>query len=321
LIVTFIPYIEIPEWAAERSYLKFKTLYEPSAIASARNGALVVVEDETESPIHILNPADGLTSFIETPISTRKMFDRDGKHANFRKLGDLEGLDVDNEGTFYAVTSHTRSKKGRSPNREKLIRFRVEGQRITNPSVYGGLRDGLTAKYPVLRIAADVADVKNRNGFNIEGLSFNRDKKRMLIGFRGPVIDGKAMIVELENLSDIFEKNSAPQFGDDPIYLELGGQGIRGMKYDSRLDGYLIISGPVKKVSEPFCLWFWSGDPSMNPKRVSVDGVKDFERAEGITQVNLDGQELVMIVYDDGNREQKKPGSFLVFSYDDLQIG
>lgn len=300
--------------------MKFKTLYEPSAIASTRNGVLVVVEDEAERPIHILNPADGLKSFRETAISTKKMFDKDGKHADFRKLDDLEGLDVDNDDTFYAVTSHSRSKKGRKPNREKLIRFKVEGQRITNPSVYGGLKDGLTAKFPVLRIAADVADVKNQNGFNIEGLSFNRDKDKMLIGFRGPVVDEKAMIVELENLSDLFEKGSAPQLGDNPIYLELGGQGIRGMKYDSRLDGYLIISGPVKKISEPFYLWFWSGDPSQKPKRVSVDGVKDFERAEGITQVNLDGQEQVMIVYDDGNRKQKKPGRYQVLPYDELQI-
>jgi hypothetical protein len=306
--------------AVERRYSQFAGIYEPSAIVFTQGGFLVVVEDETARPIHILDPVENLQSFKETAISTKKLFNKTGKYADFRKLDDLEGIDVSDDGYIYAITSHTRGKKGRKPNREKLVRFKIEGQRITKPSVYGDLKEGLTKHFKVLRDAAEVADVKNQNGLNIEGLSFNKKKDRMLIGFRGPVVDGRAMIVELENLTDLFENKAPPQFGKKPIYLDLGGRGIRGMKYDSRLQGYLIISGPVKKIKEPFHLWLWNGSPSHKPRRVSVDGVKGFERAEGITQVKLSGKEQIMIVYDDGNREQKKTGRYLLLSYDELKI-
>ena len=306
--------------AVARGYSQFSDIYEPSGIVYTQGGFLVVVEDETARPIHILDPAENLQSFKETAISTKKLFDKAGKYADFRELDDLEGIDIDDDGYIYAITSHTRGKKGRKPNREKLVRFKLEGQRITKPSVYGGLKEGLTKHFKVLRDAADVADVKNQNGLNIEGLSFNKERNRLLIGFRGPVVDGKAMIVELENFTDLFEKNAFPMIGENPIYLDLGGQGIRGMKYDSRLQGYLIISGPVKKIKEPFHLWLWNGSPTQKPRRVSVDGVKDFERAEGITLFKQGGKEQIMIVYDDGNREQKKPGRYLLLSYDELQL-
>ena len=115
------------------------------------------------------------------------------------------------------------------------------------------------AAHPALKEAAEVADVKDGNGLNIEGLAFDAGGERLLVGFRGPLVDGKAMLVAIENVDEVFDKGAEPRIADEAILLDLGGDGIRGMTYDPRLEGFLIISGPLEQVEDvPFRLWFWS---------------------------------------------------------------
>ena len=55
-------------------------------------------------------------------------------------------------------------------SRERLVRFRIDGNRVVDTQVVEGLKQAMTAKHPLLAAAAEVKDVKNAGGLNIEAL-------------------------------------------------------------------------------------------------------------------------------------------------------
>jgi hypothetical protein len=315
-----------PVAAAERSeeqpqFHPLPGVYEPSAVHQLADGRFIVVEDEQRHPIDLLTPQeDGGFSVVAVP--PKEVFDKGGSGADFRKLDDLEGLDVDERGRVYAVTSHSRTGKGKvKEEREKLVRFEVAGDELRDPRVVKDLKQQLIAAHPALREAAEVVDVKDGNGLNIEGLAFDGDGARLLIGFRGPLVDGKAMLVAIENVDDMFEQAVAPRIAEPAILLDLDGEGIRGMTHDPRLGGFLIISGPLEQVEDvPFRLWFWPGQADQPPRRVTVPGLDGFEHAEGITPVRWRGKEQILIVSDDGDMDSGTPAQYLILDYEQLAI-
>jgi hypothetical protein len=285
------------------------------------DGRLIVVEDEERHPIDLLSPQeDG--GFIATPVFPAELFDKDGPGADFRKLDDLEALDVDDRGRVYALTSHSRTGNGNvKQEREKLVRFEVAGNELRDPRVVKDLKEQLMGAHPALKEAAEIEDVKDGNGLNIEGLAFDADRERLLVGFRGPLVDGKAMLVAIENIDEVFERESEPRIAEQAVLLDLRGEGIRGMTYVPRLDGFLIISGPLEQVEDvPFRLWFWQGQSDEPAQRVSVPGLNGFEHAEGITPVHWRGEERILIVSDDGDMDAGKSAQYLMLDYDQLVI-
>lgn len=296
-------------------------VYEPSAVQQLADGRFIVVEDEERHPIDLLTLQEE-GAFSAITLTPKDLFDKQGPAAGFRKLDDLEALDVDARGRVYAITSHSRTGKGEVKQaREKLVRFEVDGDGLRDPRVVENLKEQLTAADPALKRAAEVTDVKDGNGLNIEGLAFDGDRARLLIGFRGPLVDGKAMLVAIDNVDEVFDEGAAPHIVQPTMLLDLGGEGIRGMTYDPRLDGFLIISGPLEQVEDvPFRLWFWNGHPDEPPRRVTVPGLAGFEHAEGITPVQQGGEEAIMIVSDDGDMDTGKPAQYLMLNYDQLYI-
>lgn len=100
-------------------------------------------------------------------------------------------------------------------------------------------------------------------GLNIEGLAATPDGQ-LLIGFRNPLRDGKALVVALQNPRPA-SMGAAATFGP-PIGLDLGGRGVRSLE---RMDnGYLIVAGPVADRGD-FALYRWSGAPGAAPQVVS----------------------------------------------------
>jgi hypothetical protein len=89
-------------------------------------------------------------------------------------------------------------------------------------------------------------------GLNIEGLADSADGK-LLIGFRNPVRDGKALVVALRNPQQV--ASGAPTTFGPAISLDLGGRGVRAIE---RLDGYLVVAGPTANEGD-FWLYRWSG--------------------------------------------------------------
>ncbi len=135
---------------------------------------------------------------------------------------------------------------------------------------YERLLDDLLAdpRFAVLVQAARIKPEKE-GGLSIEGLAATADKG-LLIGFRNPQPQGKALVVPLRNPAAVIDKGAKPVFGD-LIVLDLGGRGVRSM---DRVGKELLISaGPyasaaASAVQPAFALYRWSGLAAEAPKLV-----------------------------------------------------
>lgn len=302
-------------------FVKFRVsedIYEPSGIVQLPDGRLLIAEDEGARALSILS-LNAKGEIRAVPLKREALLRRRGGLRSLGKLNDLEGVALDKNGYVYAVTSYSRTeKKGRvSPSREKLIRFQVEGNRITNSELMQDLKQHITTQYPTLNEAANLKTTKQTGGLNIEGLTFNKAGDRLWFGFRSPLKDGKAIILALENPDGVF-KREAPRFTE--ILLDLDGAGIRGLAYDPRLKGYLLLSRREDKKKMPFEIWFWSGDAGDAPRRIKVAGVKSLRRAESLTPIKLGSKEGVMVISDEGNARKGKHGRYILLRYDQISI-
>lgn len=224
-------------------------------------------------------------------------------------------------GNIYAITSHSLDDDGaEKKSRDKLVRFRIEGDRVVAPRVVKGLKPALLAAHPVLATAAEIRDVKADGGFNIEALEISTDQQHLLVGFRSPLLDNKAIIVSVENPAAMFDADEPPRISATLITLDLGGNGIRAMSYLPSLGGYLISSGPVARKQVQFQVWFWSGHPGEPAHRVTVPGMQGFEHAEGISPAVIDGRQRIIIVSDDGSRAEGRFARFLLLDPGQLEI-
>jgi hypothetical protein len=287
-------------------------LYEPSAIQQLPDGRFLVLEDEKEHPFSLvaIGPDGDVSS---TPLRH--------KPQDLPKLNDLEGIALDRAGHVYAITSHSRDGDGdEKASRERLLRFRIEGDRALAPKVSKALKPALMAAHPVLAAAAGIRDVKAAGGLNIEALDLSPDAQRLLIGFRSPLSGKRALVACVENPAAIFESGEAPRISATLETLDLGGNGIRGMSYFPGLGGYLLIGGPVAREPVQFQLWFWSGRPGAPARRVTISGLPGLERAEGVCPAVIDGRQRILIVSDDGNRKEERFARFLLLDPGQLRI-
>lgn len=291
-------------------------IYEPSAIQQLPDGRFLVVEDEKEHPLSLVTiGADGTVETTALTAGLLQMF------SPFWKLDDLEGLAADRAGFVYAITSHSRDDDGdEKKSREKLVRFRVDGDRVVNPEIVDGLKRALTTRHAVLAAAAQVRDVKAGRGLNIEGLEISPDQQRLLIGFRSPLRDGRALIASVENPAAIFELDEAPRIAPLLEELDLGGHGIRGLSYVPSLGAYLVIGGPTSREPAAFDLWHWSGEPGAPARRLTVPGLRGFEKAEGVSPAVVGGIERIVVVSDDGDGAAGRCASYLLLDPTQLQI-
>ena len=290
-------------------------VYEPSAIQQLPDGRFLVVEDEKRHPFSLI--AIGAEGNVDSTELTAGLFQI---FSDFWKLDDLEGLALDRAGFVYAITSHSRDDEGNEKkSRERLVRFRIEGSRVVDPRVVDGLKRAMTEMHPVLASAAKIRDVKAEGGLNIEALEISPGQQRLLIGFRSPLHDGRAIIASVENPTGIFEADEVPQLAADLDELDLGGHGIRGLAYVPFLGEYMIISGPVSREPGQFALWLWNGQQGGSARRVTVPGLQGLERAEGVSPAVIDGVVRIIIVSDDGDREAGRSASYLLLDLDHLQ--
>lgn len=289
-------------------------LYEPSAILQLPDGRLLVVEDEKRHPFSLVGiGADGRVD--SAPLGPGWFESGEA----FWKLDDLEGLALDRAGRVYAVTSHSRSGDGDDKRaRNRLVRFRVEGDRALDRQVSEALKPALLAAHPALAEAAAVRDVKGDGGLNIEAMEFEADGPGLLVGLRSPLIDGCAVIARIADAEALFGDAEPPAV--DLIALDLGGHGLRGLAWLPALGGYLAIAGPVGRAPGQFRLWFWSGRPDQAARRVEVPGLAGLEHAEGICPAVIDGRPRIVVVSDDGNRADGRYARYLLLDPDRLSI-
>ena len=86
------------------------------------------------------------------------------------------------------------------------------------------------------------------------------------------------------------------------------------------LNGYLVVGGPTAREGTAFTLWFWSGKPEAPARRVTIAGLPDIARAEGVSQALVDGKTCIIIVSDDGSRKEGRFARFVLLEPGQLQI-
>lgn len=291
-------------------------VYEPSGIQQLIDGRFLVIEDEKEHALSLLSVNGGHVSHTALSAPFWSLDDND-----FWNLDDLEGITADSAGYIYAITSHSRDSDGKErKSREKLVRFRIEGERVVDQRVVGSLKRDLMAAHPELASSAGIRKVKTEGGLNIEALEMSPDQKRQLIGFRSPLLNERAIIASIENPSAIFDADEQAKIGATLTTLDLNGHGIRGISWAPSLAGYLVIAGPVAREKVEFQLWFWRGGSEDRTHRVNVAGLSGFEHAEGVCSAVIDGKQYIAIVSDDGSRDEERFAQFLLLHPDQLQI-
>lgn len=270
-------------------------MYEPSGVVQLPDGRLLVVEDEPERSMALLtlSPTGRLT--VDSGIDLRALLT--AQDPALRNLDDLEGAAIDGEGVVYAVTSFATGDESR-PNREKLVRLELEGGALRSAQVRTDLREALARRVD--------------GPLNIEGLAFDRRERRLLLGLRTPLKDGKALVIPIDQ-SGLFD--DAPRIGA-PITLELEQDGIRAMAYDAELGG-LVIIGAREDGDHPFHMWLWDGQS--DPRRIEIEGI-DLRRAEGITPIVIDGEKRLLVVSDEGKRKKGKAAGYILLRYDQLSV-
>lgn len=306
-----------PPFHGERSPLN--GYYEPSGIVQMHDGRMILVEDEKKAAISLLTPRDDLR-FAGEPLRLETLSGLLFGQSGVGALDDLEAITMGKDGYVYAITSHSRTPPGnRFKRREKLVRFRVDGSRAVDFGLLTSLRDQMANLHKGIAKAADIRDATHDDHLSVEGMVYDSTKDRLLIGMRGPVIGGKAVVLVIPDTETAFSDATSSVFADEPIFLDLDKGGIRAMAYDPKLDGFLIVSRREKK-GKGFKLWYWAGGKDQPPRRIRLGKNIDLLKAEGVTPIRFNGFEKIMLVFDSGRRSRGRNGQYMLLSYDQLRL-
>ncbi len=299
-----------------RGISEFENVYEPSAVEQLADGRLLLVEDEASRAINLLTIADD-GSLIEDAFTDLKLTRGFG-----RRLNDLEGLSIDENGYIYAITSHSKDQKGkRSPDREHLLRFKIKGNNVGDINHYTSLTDALqTASKVKAEIKAQTGQAPDFGTLNIEGLAYSRQKKELLIGLREPTADDLSIIIPIRNPADLFDNQTDPVFGK-PILLDLKGGGIRGLSYDAILDTFLVVNEIRNQEGNNYSqLWSWGGKPDESPQPIELPEIINMNNVEAIDSIMIHGEPYLLLMSDEGDEQKQRPAKYLILDYEQLSL-
>jgi hypothetical protein len=236
---------------------------DASAAVALGQGHFVVADDEN-NVLRVYRRAS------PEPVAEVDLTDylRNRKPGGKPTEADIEGAAAVGE-RIYWISSHARKGKNGEvdPHRQRFFAtdiVRGAGVPTVKPAAgapYEALLGDLAsdARFGVL---ADAARLKPEadGGLNIEGLAATPEGG-LLIGFRNPQPQGRALIVPLRNPRELIDGGARPVFGE-LIRLDLGGRGIRSLE---RVGAeYLIVAGPsgeasASPVRPSFALFRWTG--------------------------------------------------------------
>jgi hypothetical protein len=296
LIVILLASAAIPQAASEA--IEHSGMCDASAAVAVGRTMFVVANDEDNvlrvyrsntpgQPIHTFD----LTSFLKP----------DPDHPET----DIEGATQVGDRAYW-ITSHGTNKNGKPrSSRRRLFAtdVKVTGDKVTITPVgtpYMDLVQDLTAA-PQLKDfkLGDAAEKppEETGGLNIEGLCATPEGA-LLIAFRNPVPEKKALIVPLENPKEVIDGKAA-KLGA-PIQLPLGGLGIRSIEYCESKGKYLIVAGPHDDEGD-FKLYQWSGPSSKEPELLKEINFKGLHPEALI--VYPGEKTKVQVLSDDGSKQ------------------
>jgi hypothetical protein len=286
--------------AGEKSALLRPTLYNGSGDASgavAVTSNLFVVADDEDNVLRLYHSATGGPPIKE--FDCNAFLEVQGKSLE----ADLEAGARIGDRAFW-IGSHGRNKNGKErPNRCRFFAtdIAVAGSEVTLTPVgkpYKNMLDDLIrdSRFEHFHFAAAARRTpKDADALNIEGLAATPEG-HLLIGFRNPIPQGKALLIPLLNPNDVIDGQTA-RFGP-AIALDLGGLGIRDIACHEGT--YIIIAGPYHG-GGPFHFYRWSGIGT-EPERFPVEDLGDYH-PEAIIIFPDKGLREIQILSDDGKRE------------------
>jgi hypothetical protein len=226
----------------------------------------------------------------------------------------------------FVLTSHSRSRKqdkvpdarADKPQRHKLARL------LLNDGVGESTHQEVDILEEALRQFPFVKEAMQRpheaggdhGTFNAEGLAFDKKTGELLIGLRSPTLrhQGKpcAVVLRLKNPHELFDDKSAlPRFDPEPVYLDLGGLGIRCMTYDLKRNGFWVVAGnsadPDAVTDLPHsALWFWKPSDREQPLRRTQADLLGLNNVEGVCLLKRDGESGLLLLSDDGDGAESR---------------
>lgn len=265
--------------------LKHIGICDASASVPLGENYFIVGNDETDKDLgNVLRIYSSQTSGEAT-----KIIDING-YVDTKKEIDLEAV-TELDGIIYWITSHGRDKGGEvKPKRHQFFATELTdnnsglkqfGKSYTQLAFRDMLEDTNLKRFNIKE--AETKAPKAEGGLNIEGLTATPEGN-LLIGFRNPIPDGKALLLPLKNPYDLVTTKNPDEvraeFGE-PITLDLGCLGIRSIEYWSVIQAYLIIAGEFDS-GEKFKLYSWSGNCQEIAKPIDSIQFPDLFRPESI---------------------------------------
>ena len=219
-----------------------------------------VVADDEDNVLRVYDAEAGGPPLSRTDLSASLGLPLKGKTKRKAPELDLEAATRIGSRAYW-LTSHARSKSGKLKP-ERLHLFATSTLRdddtielIGEP--YDRLIEDLIDAPQLARFGLAAAAGKaptDEGGLNIEGLTAAPDG-HVIIAFRSPVPDGKALLVPLLNIEDLVAGADPARFGE-PVLLDLGDRGVRSMSWWH--GDYLLIAGD-RTHRVPSALFTWDG--------------------------------------------------------------
>ena len=292
----------------------FKGVYEPSAVQQLPDGRLLIAEDEPNHAFSILSIDKSEQLIEDESLDTRII-------TGFkRRLNDLEALARDDEGFIYALTSHSRNKKGqRSPDREHMLRFKIQNGEVLGLTNYDDLTQVLETDTKLHDLIHERTNAEvSFEEINIEGMAFDPVKKRLVLGFRDPEFNNMALVAFIANPKEVFEHKAKPKF-DEVAVIDIAGGGIRSLNYDPILKTYIIANEVKDEAGERFSqLWTWSGKHSDEPQKITLPNLQHIKNVEAVDSITVNGKPRLIVMGDEGNASKKLTAKFMMVDYSTL---
>jgi hypothetical protein len=283
-----------------------------------RNILCAYRRDQSGKPISVID--------LDPLLGARSKKGKPPEEADFEGMATLGGK-------VYLIGSHGRTHTGKwRQSRMCFVAVTVEMKAgVVTVTPFGTVRrdlmtellaDPRTARLGLAAAlgspAAHTEDLApKKGGLNIEGLGAMADGKGLLIGFRNPLVAGKAILVALTNPAAVVAEGAKPVFGE-PILLPLPvwkegkriDAGVRSIEWSPRVGAYLISAGPADE-RKVFAIYKWSGKPSDAPVLLeqatrAVAAVEHFTPEAIIIYPHSDRFQLLS---DDGSRRVQVAGA------------
>lgn len=220
------------------------------------------------------------------------------------RLEDGEAITADGH-FIYVIGSHSLTQAG-APRDNVLLRLRWTGSALEFAGAVTDLQKRL--EVAVAPVAAVRGRTPDQGGLNIEGLAWDPERQRLLLGLRGPLLNGGPMVVPFR-LTGVGAALEVAWDGPPLPIPGLEGLGIRALQYDPQTQAFLVLTGGVGRdahgaaSANRFALSRWAGTADRAAERVAgfpkSIGATEI-KPEGVCRVTLpNGRTFLLIVSDD----------------------